>query len=499
MIKPLLFSESFWPVVSDPATSDAVALWAQNRSLTYSELGQRVRARSAHYKSNGLSVGDRIVLLQERTLELCVDLVAAICAGLSVTILGRSESVRMSIQKVKTINAVRLIADRGNLKRAREITAETGTVFELRKDCDQTPGCARPETPEAGNEALIIFTSGSTGSPRGIALSQANIASNTFGLTQKIAVSSADHYLQVMPLSHTNGVLNQILLPLAKGARVTLLSHFEPGDFIVALEKHKPTIFTAVPTILSRLLDFKIPKDVTDHLRFIRCGSAQLLPELHQQVEAHFGVEVLVSYGQTEMTCTSTATPPGRRKIGSVGLVLPLQNLAILDTDSDLILGTGEVGEVCLRGASVATEIVGLHKLNPNEWFRTGDLGYLDEDGFLFLSGRLKDIIIRGGNNLSPQQIESTLLRHTAVKSASVIAIPDAELGEVPVACIEPAHAHRLNLAELNRFITAELSSGHRLGNFFTFELLPQNETGKVDKKELRTQVLAKMSTSQNL
>lgn len=495
MTNPPLFSESFWPLTYDQATSSNVALWAENRSLTYFELGERVRARCANFEASNLFPGDRIVLLQERTLELCVDLVAAVCAGLSVTILSRSESIPVSIEKVQTINAVRLIADQSNIERAETISAKTQTTIEVRDNCDRIPGCSQPKTPETTTEALIIFTSGSTGIPKGISLSQGNIASNTFGVAQKIDVSSADHYLQVMPLSHTNGVLNQILLPLARGARVTVLSHFKPKDFVASLEEHKPSIFTAVPTILSRLLDFDLSKEVRDCLRFVRCGSAQLLPELHRRAEEHFGVDVLVSYGQTEITCTSTVNPVEKRKVGSVGVVLPLQEMAVLDTESDCELRSGEIGEVCFRGANVATEIIGHAKLDPRSWFRTGDCGYVDEDGYLFLTGRLKDIIIRGGNNLSPQQIESTLLHHEAVKSASVIGVPDADLGEVPVACIEPSGVRPLDLADLNSLITEKLSSGHRLSNYFAFDLLPQNETGKVDKKELLVQVLAKMGT----
>ena len=495
MTHPSLFSENFWPFTCDQATSSKVALWAENCSVTYYELGERVKARCANYKTSNLSQGDRIVLLQERTLELCVDLVAAICAGFPVTILSRSESISVSIEKVQTINAARLIADQSNFERAEAISAHTGTTIELRNDCDKAPGCSQPETPEEKTEALIIFTSGSTGIPKGISLSQANIASNTYGLAQKIAVSPADHYIQVMPLSHTNGVLNQILLPLAKGARVTLLSHFNPRDFVAALEEHKPTIFTAVPTILSRLLDFNISRDVTDRLRFVRCGADQLLPELHRRVEEHFGVDVLVSYGQTENTCTGTVNPVEKRKIGSVGVVLPLQDLAILDTETDRELSSGKVGEVCFRGANVATEIIDFARLDPKSWLRTGDRGYVDDDGYLFLTGRLKDIIICGGNNLSPQQIENTLLHHEAVKSASVIGVPDADLGEVPVACIETSSVRSLDLADLNSLITEKLSSGHRLSNFFAFDVLPKNEAGKVDKKELLAQIITKMGT----
>lgn len=493
MTKPALFSECFWPLTRDPTTANNIALWAENHSLTYDELGKRVKARCANFSAGNLIAGDRIVLLQERTLELCVDLIAAVCAGLSVTILGRSESTQISVEKIRAIGAVFLIADKRNIERAEAIAAETGTAIELRDDCDRVSGCCEPPIPQAAGEALVIFTSGSTGVPKGVAQSQANIASNIFGVSQKVVVTPDDHYLHVMPLSHTNGILNQILLPLSKGARVTLLSHFSPKDFVAALEEHKPTIFTAVPTILSRLMDLYISREAVERLRFIRCGSAQLLPELHRRVEDYFGVEVLVSYGQTEITCTSTVNPPGRRKIGSVGVVLPLQYVAILKTDSDTELGLGEIGEVCFRGANIATEIIGLRKLDPNSWFRTGDCGYIDEDGYLFLTGRLKDIIIRGGNNLSPQQIENALLHHDAVKSACVIGVPDADLGEVPVACIEPSGLRPLDLADLNILITEKLSPAHRLSNYYTYDLLPQNETGKIDRKELLAQVLEKM------
>lgn len=505
MHNPPLFAERFWPLTTNAKTAHSIALWAENRSLTYQQLGDRVKARCAHYEDNNLKRGARIVLLQERTLDMCVDLVAALCAGLSVTILSRAESIDVSVAKIKTINADLLIADNNNLDRAEKIAGQTGTPVQLRHDYDNKQACPdptpnpttipQPTIPDGDDEALIIFTSGTTGAPKGIALSQGNIASNTYGLLQKMPVYPSDHYLHVMPMSHTNGVLNQICLPLGVGARVTLLSHFKAEPFMDALSEYKPTIFTAVPTILSRLLDFDIPKDVSDNLRFIRCGSAQLLPELHRRAESHFGVEVLVSYGQTEITCTNTTNLPSNRKIGSVGVVLPLQELAILNTDNDSQMNTGDVGEVCFRGANVATEIIGIRPLDKTAWFRTGDCGYVDGDGYLFLTGRLKDIIIRGGSNLSPQQIENTLLYHHGVKSASVVGIPHPDLGEVPVACIEPSGTQPLTLAELNTIVTEKLSSSHQLDDYFTFDVFPQNETGKVDKKALLNQVLEKINT----
>jgi acyl-CoA synthetase (AMP-forming)/AMP-acid ligase II len=485
------FPELFWSRVNADTTTDRIALCVGEQEISYRLLGDRVKRRMHAFAASGIVRGDRIALLQDRTIQQCVDIVAALCFGVSVTVLNKSDSAANSCQKLDAISVSLLIADEANIAIAKTIADRSRIQLGDATD-NQVPNdvpLTEPAVPLASGDAMVLFTSGSTGVPKGVAISQANIASNIHGVSSAVPVSFEDHYLQVMPLSHTNGLQNQVLLPLAVGARVTLLSHFEADYFLSAMAEYQPTIVTCVPTMLSRLLEKPIPAEATENLRFIRTGAAPIQPEVQQRVEAHFGTQVVVSYGQSEVTCTNTANPPGNRKIGSVGRVLDGQELAILSLSGEDILPAGEIGEVCFRGTSIAIGLIGSDPFDPTAWFRTGDCGYVDAEGFLFLTGRLKDIIIRGGANLSPRQIESVLLRSDAVHAVSVIGWPDGDLGEVPIACIEPSGILPVDLSKLNKILSESLTRAHQLRDIVEFHRLPLNEIGKVDKQALATYV----------
>ncbi len=485
------FPALFCSIVNTKESSRAIALSVSGRDVSYRQLGELVQHRMHDYSAFGLDKADRIALLQDRTIELCVDIVAALCFGVSVAVLNKSDSVAINCQKIEAIGAKLLIADENNAVIAKEIAASTGVDLATRGVHQQSDNLSLMDYPNPSpqSEAMVLFTSGSTGEPKAVAISQANIASNIHGVSSAVPVSSKDHYLQVMPLSHTNGLQNQLLLPLALGARVTLLSHFEADYFLSAMAEYQPTIVTCVPTMLSRMLEKPIPAAATSNLRFIRTGAAPIQPEVQQRVEQHFGKRVIVSYGQSEVTCTNTANPPDNRKIGSVGCVLDGQELAILSLGGEDKLPMGEIGEVCFRGSSIAMGLIGSKPFDPAVWFRTGDCGYVDNDGFLFLTGRIKDIIIRGGVNLSPRQIESVLLRSDAVHAVSVIGLPDDDLGEVPVACIEPSGYQPVDLDALNASITDTLTRAHQVQNVYEFHRLPLNEIGKVDTQALTNYV----------
>lgn len=486
MTRVPLFADMLWSIVDDQANSGNLAISANGESVTYRELGARVAGRARTFAANVPPTG-RIALLQERTVDLCVDILAGLCSGVSVSILSRTDAVDLSQAKLRSIGAHMVITDFACQAFAQQIVAQTGIDAVLRSDlpADEMT-CVRPEVPNETDEALVIFTSGSTSTPKGVALSQMNIAVNTQSLTRVIPVTPADHLLQVMPLSHTNGLLNQILLPLSMGARVTLLSHFEPRMFLDAMAETRPSFFTGVPTMLTRLLDYDVPPAAVENLRFIRSGAAPLLPHAHRRVEAHFGCDVIVSYGQTETTCTNTANPPLARRIGSVGQMLKGREIAILAPDADVPVDAGQSGEVCFRGPCIAMGFVGEPPFDSTAWFRTGDFGFLDGDGYLFLTGRLKDIIIRGGANLSPRQIEDCLLGHDDVGSASVFPVPHADLGEVPVAAIVPAGRNPVKLRDLNQRIAEKLSPSHKLNSLYEYARLPVNDVGKVDVRRLK-------------
>ncbi|MEM8651364.1 MAG: AMP-binding protein [Pseudomonadota bacterium] len=491
MSEASLFPTMFWNAVKDPDISEKVAVDANGQSVTYGELGALVAERAQAFLAASKQNPGRIVLIQKRTIECCVDILAGICNGVPISLLSNSEAPVLSREKVININAVRIIADAETEQVARQIVEGTHAELEVRVRQSATDKPYEiPAAPASDQEALVIFTSGSTSEPKGIALSQNNIAVNTHGVTRVIPVTKEDHLLQVMPIHHTNGLMNQILLPLSIGARVTLLPYFEPQSFMDAMAKYQPTYFTAVPTMLSRLLDFDVPPEGIENLRFIRTGAAPLLPELQRKIEAHFNRQVIVSYGQTETTCTSAANPPDARKIGSVGKVLQGREIAILNPGKPDPVEPGQSGEVCFRGPCIAMGLVGEEAYDPDNWFRTGDCGYLDDDGYLFLTGRLKDIIIRGGANLSPRQIEDVILGHAGVAAVSVFGVPHADLGEVPVACIEPLGKTSITLSEINQRLAENLSPSHRVQHIYEFHHLPQNAIGKVDTRSMKETVL---------
>ena len=482
-----LFSERFFSIASDPTYADRIAITVAEQSLTYRTLLSHVAVRSGELLAQMNSDNDRVALLQTRSLSLCIDIISCLSAGISVTILSRGDATEQSIEKLKAISATRLIADVDHKQAAEEISKALTMPIEIRPSSPLKPDKASlPKHPDPEREALIIFTSGSTGIPKGVAISQANIASNIFGVSNETGITFEDHFLHVMPLSHTNGLQNQLLLPLALGARITLCSHFDAKGFIDLMARYQPTIFTAVPTMLQRMLPLEIPKTAKSRLRMIRSGAAQLAPEVQTQVEKHFGTKVIVSYGQTEATCTNTANSLGGRKIGSVGRALQGQEVGIRSLDNSTLLKAGEVGEVCIRGPNIAMGFVGEPPFVSHDWYHTGDCGYLDDQGYLFLTGRLKDIIIRGGANLSPRQIEDALLKYETINAAYVCGHPDSDLGEVPIGFVETNGDQALNLQKINHHIVERLGRSHQLSKIFKLKRLPTNEVGKIDKKALQ-------------
>ncbi|KZY42107.1 hypothetical protein A3731_11565 [Roseovarius sp. HI0049] len=467
---------------------DAPALSADGRTIGYAMLSERVVARAGGLLASGLEAGDRVALLQDRSVDLCTDVLACLYARLPLTVLSRSEAHGSVVTKLVDSGFSCLICDDINAEAAQALAEAAG----VRVLTGIAPGGAadcevrRAYSPD--EEALLIFTSGSSGRPKAVRLSHGNIAANTRGLSEITPVGADDHYLHMMPLSHTNGILNQLLYPLMRGARITLLPRFTPETALDAMAELKPTVVTGVPTMFQRLLDHPIPNGATDRLRMLRCGSAPLAVETQDRIEAHLGCPVLVSYGQTEFTCTSTANPPGAPRRGSVGRAVPGAEVAILDPDGDTPLPRGSRGEVAFRGPLTALGYVGHAAFDPQGWVRSGDLGYLDADGYLFLTGRLKEIIIRGGENLAPASIEDVLLAQPGIRAACVVPAPHADLGEVPFAFVEgtgPIEA----VEDLNRKIREALGRAHCLAGIEVVDRLPENRVGKVDRKQLTAEL----------
>ena len=372
---------------------------------------------------------------------------------------------------------------------------------------DEPPTAAAPATwPRAGagarrdgfceslttaDPAMLQLTSGSTGQAKGVLLTHGNLICNAEGIAARTGITPADRLLHLMPLHHTNGVNNQLIAPWLAGATVVLADRFRAAAVEDQIAEYGVTYVTGVPTMYARMLPHLRNPARRTSLRFLRCGSAPISVPLHERIEAAFGVPLVVSYGLSEATCTSTMNPPRARRIGSVGTVLPGQQVRLLRPGTDEAVPDGAEGEICIGGAGVMTGYVdgSSASVTRDGWLRSGDLGRFDADGYLFITGRLKDVIMRGGENLSPRAIESVLERHTAVDSCCVVAEPHADLGEVPVAFVQPRAGTTPPAAELDALVAGHLSRAHVPARIHLVDTLPENAVGKVDRAALARRV----------
>ena len=338
--------------------------------------------------------------------------------------------------------------------------------------------------------AMVQLTSGSTGEAKGVLLTHGNLICNARGIVARTGITPADRLLHLMPLHHTNGVNNQLIAPFLAGAAVVLADRFRAEAVEDQIAEYGVTCVTGVPTMYSRMLPHLRDPARRRSLRFLRCGSAPISVALHERVEAAFGVPLVVSYGLSEATCTSTMNPPAARRIGSVGTVLPGQQVRLLRPGSAESAPNGAEGEVCIAGAAVMKGYVdGCAAALRDGWLRTGDLGRFDADGYLFITGRLKDVIVRGGENLSPRAVESVLERHPAVEACCVVGEPHADLGEVPVAFVQPRAGAAPAAAELEALVAGGLSRAHVPARIHLVDALPENAVGKVDRAAMARRV----------
>jgi long-chain acyl-CoA synthetase len=366
--------------------------------------------------------------------------------------------------------------------------AELNTQLE-----DGPPPASLPIDPDS--PAVLCFTSGTAGRAKGVQLSHRNILANARQVLDRTGLKPEDRLLVVMPIFHANGLCNQVVVPFLAGASIVLRRRFVLEEFWSAVAQYRPTYFTAVPTILSWLIEGPEPppRAQRSSLRFARTGAAPLSIEVQQRFEERFGLPVIVSYGLTEATCTVTMNPPTLedRKLGSVGKALEGVKVRVLGPDgTEQPVGT--VGEIVTQGPSVMLGYLGLPKETaeaiPDGWLRTGDLGYVDKDGYLLLSDRKKDLIIRGGENISPREVEEALYAHATVAEAAVLGLPDPVYGEQVVAFVvlrDQSRSQAGVVEELLAHFRQRLARFKVPAHIEVLHDMPKNALGKIAKREL--------------
>ena len=491
-------------LIGRPALSNRTALLFSDQAYTYADLESQSNQVANALIAQNIQSGDFVCQAVASRPELIVNLFGILKSGARYAPLNPSLTERELSEQLTDCRPTVLIAEDEVAEKLRDAPASAPglrlwRVGEWAAECRRMPDKRPSREVDPQGPALLFYTSGTSGRSKGVQLAHKQVLINARQVLERTDAGPEDRLLVVMPVFHANGFCNQVVLPLLAGASIALRPRFVRDEFWSEVARYRPTYFTAVPTIMSRLLDGPelSPAAERSSLRFVRTGAAPLSLELQRRFESRFELPVISSYGLTEATCTVTMNPATRegRRLGSVGKALDGLELMVLGEDNSA-RPAREIGEVAVRGPTVMLGYRGLPEATAEAiqdgWLRTGDLGYLDEDGYLFLTDRKKDIIIRGGENISSREIEEVLTAHPLVSEAAVVGAPDAQYGEQVVAFVvlrDRASSLKCVEAELLAHCRVRLARFKVPARIEEINDLPKNAIGKVLKQAL-TEVL---------
>ncbi|MFL6110923.1 MAG: non-ribosomal peptide synthetase [Catenulispora sp.] len=501
---------------------DAVALRAPGAApLTYAGLRRQADRTASALRALGVGRADRVALAVPNGATAAAAFVAVACAAAAAPLDPAGQS-REFDHILAAMDAAALIVERGADTRATAVARAQGRrVIELVPAADgpagtfdlvadtyrdavgDPPPAARPagtgtESPaDAADTAFIMHTSGTTGRPKLVPLTHEIVCASARNIAASLGLGEQDRCLNVLPLFHGHGLMSPLLATLWSGGSVVCPPGFDAAAFPDWLREFAPTWYTAVPAIHQAAVGAVAGRAAPpggSGLRFVRSASAPLPAQLRERVERVLGAPLIDSYGMTEACSiiTSNPLPPAVRKPGSVGVSIG-NDVAVMGDSGDL-LAAGEIGEIVLRGATVvrgyADDPAATAAAFTDGWFRTGDCGYLDEDGFLFLTGRLKEIINRGGTKVSPAEVDEVLQAHPAIAEAAAFPLPHATLGEEVAAAVVVRDGSDVGDDEIRAFAAARLAEPKVPRRIFRLGTLPRTATGKVRRSDLAGTVL---------
>ena len=478
-------------------TPKAIALQAPGGlSFTYRCLYTQIEAMVAQLKAIGIGRRDRVALVLPNGMEMAVAFLAvasgATCAPLNPNYRAAEFEFYLTDLQAKALivqsgmdSPARIVAqERGIPIIELSSIEESGKIFTLSSGEPQGSkqgGFAQPE-----DVALVLHTSGTTSRPKMVPLTHSNLCTSAYNIRAALNLVESDRCLNVMPLFHIHGLIGALLSSLCAGASVVCTSGFEAPKFFSWLDELRPTWYSAVPTMHQGILArAETNKNIIARspIRLIRSSSAPLPPQIMVELEKTFNAPAIESYGMTEAShqMASNPLPPQVRKPGSVGIAAGPE-IAIMDEAGNL-LPSEEIGEVVIRGANVTVGYDNNAQANKSAftkgWFRTGDLGYLDTDGYLFLKGRIKEIINRGGEKISPREVDEVLLDHQAVEQVVTFAAPHAHLGEEVATAIVLRDRVSATEQEIKEFAAARLADFKVPRVVLFVDEIPKGPTGK--------------------
>ena len=472
-------------------------------TLTYSQLREESIRLGKHLLKLGLRKGDRVSFMmgngyQTTKLFLGIMYGGFVVAPLNLQaqqsqveyVLDHSDSKLVFFTEDQR---ERLEKGAGKVGRRIELIKVDNDAVDIFPGDEDLSGLTLPEVTEE-DEALLLYTSGTTGQPKGVILSHKNMVAGGQYTAMAHELSPGDRALCSLPLYHINGEVVTAVSPLISGGSVVMPHKFSTSNFWELISEHGCTWFSVVPTIISYLInstDLKEKNVRVQQVRFGRSASSALPPELHKDFEEKFGISIVETMGLTETAAPVLSNPidPARRKYGSPGQAVG-NEAKIVDTRGREV-ARGTQGEIMIRGENV---MKGYYKapditaktLREDGWLHTGDLGYMDEDGFVFVTGRLKELIIKGGENIAPREIDEALYRHPAVLEAAAVGIPDKDYGEEILACVALKPGYVIEEQDLRAHCLDHLGKFKTPKIIRFLDELPKGPSGKIQRLKLR-------------
>jgi acyl-CoA synthetase (AMP-forming)/AMP-acid ligase II len=491
------------PALLARGEADAPAIGAPDRpALTYAGLRDLVERTVTALNGMGIGCGDRVAIVLPNGPEMAAAFVAIACGATTAPLNPGYRAAEFEFY-LADLGAKALIVLQGAESEARAAAAARGTpVIELAPEADGAAGLftlrpaqaiegtpARPGMAAADDVALVLHTSGTTSRPKIVPLRHINVTASAQHIGQALALDPQDVCLNIMPLFHIHGLIAAVVSSLAAGGSVVCSPGFNAFRFFALMAAIRPTWYTAVPTMHQAILGLAGRNRAAieaGRLRLIRSSSASLPAQVMTDLEATFGVPVIESYGMTEAAhqMASNPMPPRQRFPGSVGIAAGPE-VAIMDEGGALV-PQGALGEVVIRGRNVTDGYENNPKANAsgftNGWFRTGDQGSLDAEGYLRLTGRLKELINRGGEKISPLEVDEILMDHPAVGQCLTFALPHAKLGEEVAAAIVLREGKTVDEHTLRDFAATRLAAFKVPRRIVFLEEIPKGATGKLQR-----------------
>ena len=483
----------------------AIALSAPARpALNYAGLRALIASTREFLNAQGIGRNDRVAIVLDNGPEMAACFAACACAVTSAPLnpAYRADEFRFYLEDLK---AAALIVSEGSASPAVAVARELGVRILVLQVAPGAPAGAYTLRAEDGREgastarepgpaqpvdvSMLLHTSGTTSRPKIVPLAQSNLCASANHIRNTLRLTGTDCGLNIMPLFHIHGLIAGILAPLSAGSQIFCTPGFNALKFFAWMDEAKPTWYTAVPTMHQTILA-RAPKNkdiIARHpLRFLRSSSSSIPPQVIRELEEVFGAPLIESYGMTEAThqMASNPLPPAVRKPGTVGVAAGPE-IAIMDESGEL-LARGDTGEIVIRGPNVTAGYESNPKANAeaftNGWFRTGDQGVMDAEGYISITGRLKEIINRGGEKISPREVDEILMDHPAVAQVVCFGMPHPKLGEEVAAAVVLREGQTASERDLQDFVSQRAADFKVPKRILLMDEIPKGATGKLQR-----------------